>query len=176
MKTLLLSFSFVFLFSISSLAQSLPGKEIRNREIEWSDFSGQIKQNSQWDAETYWTTLYSFPAPTFQGNSAYVNITVRLFLRADSWTKPNKQTARLLEHERGHFNIGRICANEIEETINSTPFDRNNYKQQVEAAYWQIIKKYQDLNAQYENETDHYRNVAQQKKWDKKLAELLDEN
>lgn len=173
MKKIILLLAFNLIFALSSLTQSLPGKEIRNRDIEWDDFSGKIDQTSKWDAVTNWTTLYSFPAPTFSGNSAYINISVRLFLKSDSWVKPNKKTDRLLEHERGHFNIGRICANEIEQTINSTAFDRNSYHQQVDALYWQIIKKYQDLNAEYERETDHYNNIAQQKKWNKKLREML---
>ncbi len=141
----LIFFSFSFVFS-----QNLPGKEIRNRNIEWSDFSGKIDQTSQWDAVTNWITLYSFAPPTFDGDQARVKITVRLFLKADSWTKPNKQTDRLLEHERGHFNIGRICANEIESTINSMNFDRNNYHKQIDEVYWKIIEKYKEIKEEYE--------------------------
>ncbi|MBX7171229.1 MAG: DUF922 domain-containing Zn-dependent protease [Pyrinomonadaceae bacterium] len=167
-------FLFVFFISFNFIySQSLPGKEIRNREIEWTDFSGKIDQTSPWDAVTNWTTLYSFAAPNFEGDKARVTITVRLFLKSDSWTKPNKQTPRLLEHERGHFNIGRICADEIESTINTMSFDRNNYHKQIDEVYWKIIEKYKEINAQYERETDHYKNIEQQKKWNKKLNSLL---
>lgn len=175
MKKIFLIFVFVIIPLISVSAQNNPGKEIRNRDIEWSDFSGKIDETSKWDASTYWVTTYSFPSPVFDGNSVRVNLTVRFFLRADSWFKPNKKSDRLLEHERGHFKIGRICANELEKTINSMSFDKNNYRQQVDAVYWKIIEKYKQINAQYEQDTDHFKNVKQQELWNKKLNDLLNQ-
>lgn len=170
---LIIIFSFVSLISTS--AQITTGKEINNRDIEWSDFSGKIDETSKWDASTYWVTTYSYSTPNFEGNSARVNLTVRLFLRADSWFKPNKKSDRLLEHERGHFKIGRICTKELVVIINSMSFDRNNYRQEIDAVYWKIIEKYKQINAQYEQDTDHYKNIKQQELWNKKLDDLLNQ-
>jgi predicted secreted Zn-dependent protease len=96
-----------------------------------------------------------------------------LFLRSDSWVRANKQTQRLLNHERGHFKIGKICAKEIQETINSMTFDRYDYAKQINVVYWKIIEKYREFEKQYDSETDHYKNQAQQELWDKKLNDLL---
>src|SRR5689334_8291365 len=119
MKKISLIIAFVLVSAVSISAQNVNGKEIKDRDIEWSDFVGDVVQTSQFDAVTNWVTTYSFPRPTFEGDKARIKLTVHLFLRADSWVKPDKKTPRLLNHERGHFKIGKICAKEIEETVNS---------------------------------------------------------
>lgn len=176
MKRILLIITFVLVSFISIPAQTVNGKEIRNRDVVWSDFTGEVDPKSQWDAWTYWVTTYSYSRPVFEGNTVRVTLTVRLFLRADSWVKEGKKNPRLLKHEQGHYKIGRICANEIEETINSMTFDRNNYQKQIDTAYWEIIERYKALNKQYDVETNHHKNEEQQKIWDKKLNDLLNQN
>lgn len=173
MKKITLIIAFILVSFISISAQKIDGKEIKNRDIEWSDFVGDADQSSKFDAFTYWVITYSFSRPAFEGDKARVKATVRLLLRSDSWVKPDKKTSLLLNHERGHFKIGRICAREIEETINSMTFDRDDYAKQIDAVYWEIIKKYVELEKQYDRETDHYKNRAQQEMWDKKLDDLL---
>jgi hypothetical protein len=173
MKYFSLIIAFTLLSMVSISAQNIEGKEIKNREIEWADFVGEIDQTSKWDAYTNWVTTYSFPRPTFEGDKAYVVLSVRLFLKNNSWVKPGKQNDRLLNHERGHFKIGQICAKQIEKTVNSTAFDRNDYAKQVSALYWQIIEQCKALDKQYDTETNHYQNREQQAAWDKKLKALL---
>lgn len=173
MKKILVIFAFLLFSIVSISAQNINGKEIRNRDVEWSDFTGEVDRASKFAAWTYWVTSYSFPAPKIYGNGVRVNISVRLFLRADSWVRPGKQTARLLNHERGHYRIGMICANEIEQTINSKEFSKNNYHKEIDAIYWQIIEKYKALGKQYDAETNHFNNQEQQKIWDKKIYDLL---
>lgn len=155
------------------VAQTIDGKEIRNRDIEWPDFTGAVDSSSPHDAYTYWITTYSFPSLVFRGETARVKVTVRLFLTSNSWVRPNKQTARLLNHERGHFRIGRICANEIELTINSMDFSLKAYHKEIDAVYWKIIEKYRAVDSRYDVDTDHYINQELQAAWDKKLEALL---
>jgi hypothetical protein len=173
MRKILLIAAFV-LVSLVSVSAQVNGKEIRDRDIEWEDFTGEVDSSSKFDAWTYWVTTYSYPAPQFDGDVVRINLKVRLFLRNDSWVRPDKKADRLLNHERGHFRIGRICANEIEKTVNSTEFSRSNYRKEVDAIYWQIIEKCKQMNKQYDLDTNHYNNREQQASWDKKLTELLD--
>jgi hypothetical protein len=69
--------------------------------------------------------------------------------------------------------IGKICAKEIEDTINSREFDRDDYAKRISAVYWEIINKYKEIEKQYDRETDHYKNQEQQALWDKKLNDAL---
>lgn len=173
MKKLSLIIAFVLLSFVSISAQNIDGKEIKNRDIEWSDFVGNVDESSKFDAVTNWVITYAYPQPTFKNETARVKVQVSLFLRSDSWVRANKQTQRLLNHERGHFKIGKICAKEIQETINSMTFDRYDYAKQINVVYWKIIEKYKEFEKQYDSETDHYKNQAQQELWDKKLNDLL---
>lgn len=174
MRKISLIIAFVLVSFVSISAQTFDGKEI-NRDLEWSDFVGAVDKSSKFDAFTVWRISYNYPSPKFNGDKAQVTVTVRLFLHSSSWVRPNKKTDRLLNHERGHYRIGMICANEIEDTINSTDFDRDNYKTQIEELYREIIKEYADFEKQYDKETEHYNNQEQQDLWDEKLDELLNQ-
>ncbi len=173
MKKILLVIAFVLVSFASISAQNIDRKEIKNRDIEWSDFIGDVDKSSEYDAVTNWVTTYAFSRPTFEDGKARVKITIRLFLRSDSWVKPDKQTPLLLNHERGHFKIGKICTKEIEETINSMTFDRSDYAKQIDVVYWEIVKKYIEIEKQYDRDTNHYKNQEQQALWDKKLNDFL---
>jgi len=173
MKKLLLIIVLVLALSVSISSQNVRGKEIRNRDIEWSDFSGDVDQSSKHDAYTFWMTTYNFTSPIAHGDNVRISLTVRLFLDSVSWVKPDKRSARLLNHERGHYRIGRICANELERVISSTDFSRYNYRKEIDVLYWKIIDKYREINDQYDSDTAHYQNVEQQIFWDRKLESLL---
>jgi len=173
MKKLLLVIVLVLALGVSISAQNAKGKEIRNRDIEWSDFSGDVDPSSKHDAYTYWMTTYSYQSPSIHGDKVRVDLSVRLSLDPVSWVKPDRRSARLLNHERGHYRIGRICANEIEKVISSTDFSRNNFGKEIDALYWKIIEKYRVINDQYDSDTAHYQNVEQQIFWDRKLESLL---
>jgi hypothetical protein len=173
MKKITLIIAVVLISFVSVSAQNVKGKEIKDRDIEWSDFVGDVNESSPFDAFTNWVTTYTFARPEFKNNTARIKLTVHLFLRADSWVKPNKKAPRLLNHERGHYKIGQLCAKEIEETVNSMDFDRNDYARQINDVYWKVIEKYKEFERQYDRDTEHYRNQPQQESWDKKLNDLL---
>jgi hypothetical protein len=175
-KKIFLAIVLTLSFCLSGFGQDARGIEIRDRDIEWADFTGEVDPASRFDAYTYWYTTYSYPAPERVGDAVRVNLTIRLFLRSDSWVRPNKKTDRLLNHEQGHYRIGRICANEIEATVNEMEFSRDNYRKEIDAVYWKVIKKYQAINKQYDADTNHYHNRQQQAVWDRKLEELLNGN
>jgi len=176
MKKIFIAISIILVLSFPISTQTAKGKEIRNRDVVWSDFTGPVDRTSERFAYTYWITTYSFSPPAFNGNKARVQVAVRLFLDPISWVKQDKRSARLLKHEQGHFRLGRICADEIEDTINSTDFSRNNYQKEIDALYWKIIDKYRALNKQYDLDTNHFRNLKQQAIWDKKLDDLLNDD
>ena len=163
-----------FSWSYAQTAAKAPlGKEITGRDIEWNDFEGEIDRSSEWDAQTNWVTTYRFPAPEFRNGQAFVKVTVSVFLKPDSWVKPDKKSDRLLEHERGHYNIGRICAKQIEATINSTPFSPTNYAKEINDTYLLVIGRCQEFEKLYDSETSHYRDREQQARWNDKIRALL---
>lgn len=175
MKKILFGLVFLVISIALVSAQEIGKIEIGDRDVKWSDFIGTADESSKFDAYTYWVASYFFPSAKFENGSAFVTAKVSLFLRSDSWVKSNKKSVRLLKHEQGHFRIGRICAREIETTINTTAFSTDNYHREIDAIYWKIIRKYKEIDKLYDQETDHYKNQAEQSRWNKKLDDLLNQ-
>jgi hypothetical protein len=156
--------------------REISGKEIRGRELEWSDFTGQVDANSRWNAYTDWVTSYRFSRPDFAGGRARVKLTVQLLLTRNSWAKPERKSQELLEHERGHFNIGRICSKQIEQAVNSSFFSASNYPKEIDDMYWNGMRKCKEFEERYDIETKHYNDREQQVLWNQKIADLLKKN
>ena len=170
---LLIAASLPAAYTQSTSSKDVLGKEIRNRELEWTDFKGEVDPNSRWNAFTDWVTSYRFSAPDFEDGRVRVKLNVQLFLTPNSWVRPDKKSDLLLEHERGHFNIGRICSKQIETTINSASFSSANYRKEIDNAYWMVIGKCKEFERQYDAETRHYNDREQQTLWNKKISDLL---
>ncbi len=48
-----------------------------------------------------------------------------------------------------------------------------NYDKKIDSVFNAVIKHITQLNVQYDTETDHMNNIAQQKLWDKKISMLM---
>ena len=161
------------LFAGGIFAQKDRGKEIKGRELEWSDFAGEVDPSSQWFAYTDWVTFYRYSTPDVRGDRVYVKVTIQLYLRPNSWVRPDKKDDRLLEHERGHYNIGRLCAKQMERTMSSTAYSLSNYAKEIDQLYWQISAQCKQVNDQYDTDTRHFNDREQQALWNQKIAEML---
>lgn len=147
----------------------------KNRPLTWNDFTGQPDTQSGHEANTFWAVKYSFQHYGFKGDTINLKgLAVTLELNpAFSWVKPGKETPALLKHEQGHFNIGLICQQEILERINNTVYLKNEFPSRLQNDFNSILHKYQRMNAQYDEETDHSRNLNNQQKWDTYFSEAL---
>lgn len=142
------------------------GKE-KSPQLNWDDFKGKPDHGSPFFAYTYWSVNYAYEAFTIRGDTVKWNVKIILDLTKDSWKKKENLSDSLLNHEQGHFDIGRICASETQRLVNTTVFLRtNNYKEQLQKLVVNTVEKYRKMNAQYDEETDHGKNRTAQLKWD----------
>ncbi|HTH51308.1 MAG TPA: hypothetical protein VL501_05215 [Pyrinomonadaceae bacterium] len=165
-------------FAGAALAQApvdpkLRGKEIKGRDLEWSDFTGDVDQRSPLFAYTYWSVLYRFDRPVFRDGRAYIKPTVQLFFLPRSWVRPDRESAELLEHERGHFKIGRLCARLIESALTSAEYSPANYQKETAEVYSSTAAKCKDVESQYDLDTRHSANRERQAAWNQKLSDML---
>jgi Bacterial protein of unknown function (DUF922) len=145
------------------------------RLLTWDDFSGKPDKDSPFQANTYWGINYSFNGVDFAGDTAkFKNLAVTLkFDETKSWVKEGKQIPYLLKHEQGHFDIGLICQKEIIKAINNTVFFKADFREKLRTIFTDTMKKYHLMQLQYDEETDHSKNEANQQKWNDFIAKAL---
>jgi hypothetical protein len=88
-----------------------------------------------------------------------VKLTVNINLHTDSWVRvPSKE---LLEHERGHYLIGSLCALEFKKRVISKvfkatkqPFESlESVDCKLEKIFNSTLDEYLDLERQYDQQT-----------------------
>ncbi|MGQ0738700.1 MAG: DUF922 domain-containing protein [Bacteroidota bacterium] len=140
--------------------------EQTNRQLTWNDFRGAPDPASSHFAYTYWNIFYKYDAFDFKGDTAKWKVIISVELGSNSWKRKDKVTDTLLRHEQGHFNIGILCAMEIQEKADKTVFFRHDYQLRLVALIKEVIEKYRNVELQYDKETEHFFNRKQQWKWD----------
>lgn len=139
----------------------------KNRLLIWDDFKGIPGGNSSPAAFTVWNITYSINDIRFKGDTVKIGkFSVKLeFDEKQSWSKPEKQTAILLKHEQGHFDLGLICQREILKKFNSAVFLKADFQNKMQAIFSSILEKYHLMGLKYDEETNHSRNQAAQDNW-----------
>ncbi|QNL49367.1 DUF922 domain-containing protein [Olivibacter sp. SDN3] len=95
----------------------------------------------------------------------------------ESWIKFDKindqrTLTALLKHEQGHFKLGALMQKELTQKLNNKKYTKH-YKQEAATIFDRISQKYELLQLQYDQETQHMMDRNQQRLWDKKLDSLL---
>jgi hypothetical protein len=144
-----------------------------SRLLTWEDFTGRPDKTSPWHAFTYWNITTRYDAFNFKGDTAKWNVIVTLEFGKNSWQKKDKVTDTLLKHEQGHFDVGILCAMELDRRIRNTAFFRSNYQAKLNELVKEVIDKYIGIEKQYDSETDHFTNREQQWKWDAFFASRI---
>ena len=167
----------VMLFNSSSAFSQdvIIGGTNNNRPLTWHDFKGRPDLNSSHDALTHWEINYILQNIRFTGDTVKIgNFSVKLELNTGkSWTKPEKQTVRLLKHEQGHFDLGLICQREMLKQLHNTVFLKAGFQDKIKNIFTSILQKYQALSNTYDAETNHSINQEAQDKWNNFFTQEL---
>jgi hypothetical protein len=108
---------------------------------------------------------------TGEHNNYHLTFDVRVILdRNQSWLDRNhvvsaQMLARILKHEQGHYTIAYMEQQEILREAHRTFFDAN-YEAEARALFNRIHSKYEQLNSNYDEDTRHMLDDAQQHSWD----------
>lgn len=147
-----------------------------NRPLVWDDFTGSPDKSSSFEANTYWHINYKYLGITFSGDTVkFTGLNIKLELDPKlSWRKKAFETAELLKHEQGHFDIGIICQKALISNIAKTVFLKNNYNQLLKDVFANTMKKYHETGLQYDAETDHSKNKKAQEQWNEFFKKQLE--
>jgi hypothetical protein len=167
---------FIFAIFENSFCQAIIINGVnKNRPLTWNDFTGKPDKQSGFQANTFWEISYGFKGIEYAGDTVKLKgfmVTLK-FNENKSWVKDGTQTAGLLKHEQGHFDIGVICQKEVISQINNAVLLKADFKDKIISIFTNTMKKYHLMELQYDEETDHSKNQQNQDKWNDIIYKAL---
>jgi len=139
------------------------------RRLTWDDYKGKPDPNSDAAAST---TSYLGIEYNFSNNKITYKIACK-FSKNLSWGFA--KTDHILGHEQGHFDITEIFARKLNKLTGEYRFNKNSFQQDLKKIYDDIQDEKEELQNQYDNETDYSRNKEKQAEWLVKISKILEE-
>jgi hypothetical protein len=143
------------------------------RPLSWDDFRAQLIRPSKYAASV-------FPSFSYEGRSEVVNgiiqvhLTTKTFvLRNSSWVKGGARDAYGLNHEQRHFDIVKLVVERFKAKIQSENLSLKTYNSDIQYEYIESFREMNQLQEQYDGETNHGLDHAAQERWNRRLDEEL---
>lgn len=139
------------------------------RKLTWSDY--KANPNPESDAAASTTTSLSI---SYKISSNSFTYTIKShFSKTKSWGR--HKSDYILSHEQGHFDIAEIFARKLHQKMSEYTFDKKTYQKDLNKIYQEVVDEKEEMQNEYDEETNHSINKDKQAKWLKKIAELLEE-
>ena len=136
-------------------------------KLTWADYKAKPDRSS--DAAATTTTYLGIEYNINRQGFSY-KIQCR-FSKNRSWGL--HKTAYILSHEQGHFDIAEIFARKLHKSMSEYKFDKKTYQQDLKRLYENLMKEKEDMQNQYDQETNHSINKTRQAEWLNKIEGLL---
>ena len=137
--------------------------------LTWDNFKGKPNTSSPYKALTETTITIDIKT---KGDEAI--ITIQDFFDENlSWTKEKNNTA-LLGHEQTHFNINEVWTRKLRQKLNGKTYPVKSFQKELNAMHSEIHKESKAMQIEYDKETEHSVNEANQEKWNKKIRNELE--
>ncbi|TPE43399.1 hypothetical protein FJM65_13770 [Pontibacter mangrovi] len=144
-----------------------------DRPLNWNDFTGSPAKPSKYAAAV-------FPGFAYGGRSEVVNGELQIILdlkvyvlQSSSWVKPDSRDNYSLNHEQKHFDIAKLVAERFKQKITPAILSVQDYNSIIQYHWIESYREMNQLQEQYDNETQHGLNKVAQEQWNKKIAEEL---
>ncbi len=140
--------------------------------IKWTDFQGTRPSNAkkygaQISTEIYWKYNRCYNTPRV--------LTITVMRKSNSWASAlsaKYNSNNLLNHEKIHFDITEWTRREFKDSLDNA--DRLS-KITMENIHEYFIELNNNRQDDYDNESEHGKNLEGQEKWNQKLNEFLNE-
>jgi hypothetical protein len=137
------------------------------KKLHWDDFKGDPPENATNAALTSSTILISF---NYSSVSLNYDITCA-FDKNRSWVRIKNE--HILAHEQGHFDITEIHARKLYKSLRLYKFRKSSVSLDINQIYDHVVNDLQQMQSEYDRETDHSRNFAVQKEWQSRISDTL---
>ncbi|MEO7984869.1 MAG: DUF922 domain-containing protein [Bacteroidota bacterium] len=141
-----------------------------SRKLTWADYKAAPNPSS--DAAASTTT---YLAIKYDINSAGFSYKIdSRFSKTKSWGL--HKTAYILSHEQGHFDIAEIFARKLNQRMSEYKFNKKTYQKDLKRIYDEVTREKEEIQEQYDRETNHSIRKEEQGDWLKKITVMLDES
>ncbi len=143
------------------------------RPLAWSDFTGNPAKPSRYAAAVFPSFSYEGRTEVKQGVlHLYLDMKVYM-LQSSSWVKPGNKDAYCLNHEQKHFDIAKLVAERFKQKITPAILSVADYNSIIQYHFIESFREMNQLQEQYDTETQHGLNKQAQEQWNKRIAEEL---
>lgn len=142
--------------------------------LEWRDFKKEPLEKKSVSAQT--TTKHKIKMTG--GSSEQIDFEIRTYFAPNkSWVKKESlDNLNLLKHENGHFSIAEIIGRRLRKELYSCSVSsKEKVSELVKEKALKYRKELKVLQASYDKETNHSKDVLNQKKWEEKFLIMLKE-
>ncbi|GAA4277820.1 DUF922 domain-containing protein [Aquimarina mytili] len=141
-------------------------------ELAWSDFRGRPQISSTFDASVNTGITYQWSYGKDK-DDIELNYQVDSFCYPSlSWVKRGQMSEHLLSHEQLHFDISELHARIMRKRLKEYK-PGGNIRRDLNKMYKLVERMRINMQERYDEETNHSKNVANQKKWEKKIQTLM---
>lgn len=137
------------------------------RKLAWDDFLSAPQKEG--DAVASTSTSLGLSYQVREGQLTY-RITCG-FSKEKSWG--SLKTDYILAHEQAHFDITEIHARKLYEALSQYQFNGASVKSDIATIYNRIVKEKEQMQEEYDGQTDHSRKRVRQTDWLEKIDQLL---
>jgi hypothetical protein len=169
---------FIFFLFLSKMltAQTDSLKWSKDTLIEWSDYKASYDKKVPFYSTTTATIQYRYHCTSYNLKEGVWHFRFEVesyFLKNESWCIPGKQSDALLQHERLHNDINEIFARKLFVALNKQTYTWN-YEAEIKDIFSRVYKALQQMQLQYDEETNHFLNKAKQAEWQLNIQSQLD--
>jgi hypothetical protein len=140
-------------------------------KLSWADFQGLPDSNSIGGAATASGIGYR----VFRTDTGVRVEVYTYFSRKLSWSKRQFATSRSLRHEQGHFDISEVFARRLRKQFSEYKVNIESIGSDLLDLYNLNHREWENIQDQYDIETDHHRNCSKQDEWESIIASWLTE-
>lgn len=140
-----------------------------SRELVWSDFKGKPLPRNKLESASTGTTIKLNPIHV-SADSVVLEVS-NYFICDKSWTITD--SAIVLEHERGHFDISEIYARKMRKQFVESKFNLKNLNNDVQNVFKKYDRELDLRQDKYDLETKHSIDRKRQGEWTKQIQREL---
>lgn len=146
----------------------------RARRLTWSDFRGEMPPGKGGTAAETACGI-GFETNSVSGSNPVEVFVYNSFSRVDSWVRPGVNDMVVLQHEQGHFDLCELYTRRFRERLSKIKVTGKTMKTVLPGMYNKLQQEYIERQQDYERDTRHGIDDIQQRRWQRIIAEELEE-